>query len=147
AKPRSLRGRVRRGPAMSQPAVLELDEFLSPIAPDDPVGDYLRWEDAYADLEESRRADEDAGDDDVWKRQRKTADWDAILKLGTKLLRGQTKDLQIAAWVAEALAHRHGLVGVRDGLKLVAALQEAFWEDIHPARGDFELREGVYEFL
>lgn len=132
---------------MSQPAVLELDEFLSPISPNDPVGDYLRWEDAYAELEESRRADEDAGEDDVWKRQRKTADWNAILRLGTELLRDKTKDLQIAAWVAEALARQHGLVGVRDGLKLVAALQEAFWQDAHPARGDLELREGVYEFL
>lgn len=132
---------------MSQPAVLELDEFLGPISPDDPVGEYLRWEDAYAELEEARRADEDAGEDDVWKRQRKTADWNAILKLGTALLRDKTKDLQIAAWVAEALARQHGLVGVRDGLKLVAALQEAFWEDLHPAHGDLELREGVYEFL
>ncbi|APW62222.1 type VI secretion system protein TssA [Paludisphaera borealis] len=132
---------------MSQPAVLELDEFLSPISPDDPVGDYLRWEDAYAELEESRRADEDAGEVDVWKRQRKTADWNAILKLGTELLREKTKDLQIAAWVAEALAHQHGLVGIRDGLKLVGALQEAFWEEIHPARGDLEFREGVYDFL
>jgi type VI secretion system ImpA family protein len=132
---------------MSQPAVLELDEFLSPISPDDPVGEYLRWEDAYAELEESRRADENAGEDDVWKRQRKTADWNAVLRLGTELLCEKTKDLQIAAWVAEALAHQHGLAGVRDGLKLVGALQEAFWDEIHPARGDLEFREGVYDFL
>jgi len=132
---------------MTLPAVLDVDELLAPITGEDPVGEYLRWEDEYAELEEARRADEDAGGDDVWSRDRKTSDWPSIRKLGCRLLAEKTKDLQIAAWVAESVAHVHGLVGVRDGLRLILGLQEAYWEAAHPERGDLDLREGVYEFI
>ncbi|MDG3005776.1 type VI secretion system protein TssA [Paludisphaera mucosa] len=132
---------------MSEPAVLDVDELVEPISESDAVGEYLRWEDEYADLEEARRADEDAGADGVWSRDKKTSDWRAILSLGSRLLRERSKDLQIAAWVAEACSHQHGLVGVRDGLRLVLALQERYWDELHPERGDLELREGVYEFI
>lgn len=132
---------------MSHDAILDVDELIAPIAGDDPVGADLRWEDEYADLEEARRADEDAGLDDVWSREKKVSDWPKIFKLGPQILRERSKDLQIAAWVAEAAAHLHGLVGVRDGLRLLLALQEAYWESIHPEHGDLELRRVVYEFL
>ncbi len=131
---------------MSQPAVIEVDELLAPISESAPVGDYLRWEDEYAELEEHRRADEDAGDE-VWKRETKAADWPALLKAGVKLLKTRSKDLQIAAWVAEAAGHVHGAVGLRDGLRLVLGLQEAYWETLHPEAGDMELRASVYDFI
>lgn len=132
---------------MTQPAFLDIDELIAPISPGDPVGEYLRWEDEYLELEEARRADDDAGDDGVWSRQKKTADWRGLTQLGTRLLREKTKDLQIAAWIAEALTHQHGLAGARDGFKLILALQEAYWDTAHPDHGDLEFREGVYEFL
>ena len=42
------------------------------------------------------------------------ADWDRVIELGTELLRTRTKDLQIAAWVAEAVTKRHGFAGLRE---------------------------------
>ena len=36
---------------------------------------------------------------------------------------------------------------MRDGLRLIRAIQDTFWETAHPSSGDLELREGVYEFL
>jgi type VI secretion system protein ImpA len=69
--------------------------------------------------------------------------------LGTKVLREKSKDLRIAGFVAEALAQRHGLAGLRDGIRLLHALQEQFWDTAHPEPedGNFELREGIYEWL
>ncbi len=67
--------------------------------------------------------------------------------MGQQILREKSKDLQIAAWITEALAHLHGLAGIRDGLNLMRAIQGAFWEKAHPENGDLELRRGLYEFL
>lgn len=132
---------------MSKPAVIEVDELVAPLSGPSPVGQYLRWEDEYAELEEARRADEDAGSDDVWARDKKASDWPTLLRLGTSLLETKTKDLQVAAWVAEAASHIYGAVGLRDGLRLVLALQEAFWDTLHPDSGDLELREAVFDFI
>jgi len=132
---------------MPEAPPLDLSAFLNPISPDNPVGEYLRWEEDYAALEAAREEDDDIRGDDVWKRPRKLADWEKVIKVGTDLLKTRSKDLQIAAWVAEALARRQGLAGLRDGLRLVLALQDAFWATAHPESGDMELREGVYEFL
>ena len=132
---------------MSQPAVIEVDALVAPISEAAPVGESLRWEDEYAELEEHRRADEDAGSEDVWKREKKVSDWPALFKAGSLLLETRTKDLQIAAWVAESAAHLHGAVGLRDGLRLILGLQESYWDVLHPESGDLELREAVYDFI
>jgi type VI secretion system protein ImpA len=132
---------------MSQPAFPSIDDLLNPLTESNPVGPYLSYEDEYFELEEARRADEDASSLGGWSRQRKTSDWNKIISLGESLLREKSKDLQIAAWVTEAMAHVHGLAGMRHGLNLLRGLQSRFWEKAHPGEGDLELRQGVYEFL
>ncbi len=92
---------------------------------------------------------EDSFDKGAWKRETKVADWDRVIDLGTHALRHQTKDLQIAAWLTEALARRHGFVGLREGLRLLAGVHERFWETYHPQidEGDLGSREGPFVFL
>jgi type VI secretion system ImpA family protein len=133
--------------AVSQPTLPSVDEFLNPVSESNPVGSYLCFEDDYFELQEARSADDDASSRGDWARQRKTSDWNKIIGLGEMLLREKSKDLQIAAWVTEALAQVHGLAGMRQGLHLLRELQNRFWERAHPAEGDLELRQGVYEFL
>src|SRR5439155_21715399 len=79
----------------------------------------------------------------------KTAQWDRVIELGTDLLRRRTKDLQIAAWVTEALTKLHGFAGLRDGLRLLDALQQAFWDTCFPEvdDGDLEARHSPYLLL
>ncbi|HMF08354.1 MAG TPA: type VI secretion system protein TssA, partial [Thermoanaerobaculia bacterium] len=83
------------------------------------------------------------------QRETKVAEWDQVIDLGTEALRSQTKDLQIAAWLTEALARRHGFDGLRDGLRLLSGVQERFWETYHPQidEGDLGSREGPFVFL
>jgi type VI secretion system protein ImpA len=121
--------------------------YLNPISEAEPVGKYLRWEREYDELEEARRSDEDAPQDDIWRREVKRADWDRVIELGTQILTEKSKDLQVAAFVTEAWAHRRGLQGICDGLDLMLAIQDAFWEKAHPEYGEMDLRRGVYEFL
>jgi type VI secretion system protein ImpA len=125
-----------------------VNDYLLPISEADPSGESLRYEDEYAEIERAREEEADADSSDRWKKRNpKKADWDAVIALGLKALKEQTKDIEIAAWVAEALSRRRGLAGLRDGLRLIRAIQDAFWSTAHPSFGDLELREGVYEFL
>lgn len=132
---------------MPDPPPFDVSVYLGPVPGDGPAGPDLRWEDEYAELERAREEEEDTQSQGIYRRDRKKADWQRVIDLGLPLLRDRTKDLQIAAWVAEAMARRHGLAGIRDGLKLLLALQDAFWTTAHPESGDLELREGLYDFL
>jgi type VI secretion system protein ImpA len=48
------------------------------------------------------------------------------------LLRTRTKDLEIVAWVTEALARVHGFAGLRDGFQLATKLVELYWDGVYP---------------
>ena len=132
---------------MAEPAPFDVHEFLVPIATESPSGESLRWEDEYAQIERAREEDDDDPEGPWKKRDPKKADWDAVITLGLKVLKDKSKDLQIAAWVAEAMVRRRGLIGLRDGLRLIRALQDTFWETAHPEAGEIELRDGIYDFL
>ena len=74
---------------------------------------------------------------------------DSVIRLGCEALRSKTKDLQIAAWVAEAQGHLHGFAGLRDGFHLLNQLQVRFWANAYPTLepDDPESRYGPYDFL
>jgi type VI secretion system protein ImpA len=133
---------------MTTTAVIDIEELLEPIPGDDPSGRFLAYEAVYDQIREARRAD-DSFEQGDWKRETKVAEWDRVIDLATDALRSQTKDLQIAAWLAEALARRHGFDGLRDGFRLLSGVQERFWETYHPQidEGDLGSREGPFVFL
>src|SRR5690606_6491178 len=47
-----------------------------------------------------------------------------------------SKDLQVAAWLTEALLKREGFSGLREGVDLIRGMLEAFWDDLHPELED-----------
>jgi type VI secretion system protein ImpA len=143
---------------VSEKRVIEVESLLRPIDDESPAGRDLADSDEYQTIREHRRADIEIvfQDDEFDKNRRlfrkpeqKSSDWHAVVKLGSDALRAKTKDLQIAAWVAEALGQLYGFAGVRDGFHLLYQLQERFWEDIFPRLepDDPESRFGPYEFL
>lgn len=133
---------------MATDSLLAIEELLTPIPGANPSGENLAYELVYDELREARRAEDDTLQGD-WQRKAKSADWEEVIDLGTRLLREKSKDLQIAAWVAEALARRHGFAGLRDGLGLVRAIHQTFWETYYPEidDGDLESRFGPFVFL
>ena len=126
----------------------DLDALLAPISEASPSGVDLSYAPEYDDLREARRGEDDANQGD-WKRKAKVADWPRVITLAGDALTRKTKDLQIAAWLAEALARRRGFAGLRDGFALLRGLQDAFWETYYPLAedGDLELRYGPFLFL
>ena len=72
------------------------------------------------------------------------------LRLGTDALETRTKDLQIAAYVTEALGWVEGLDGLRQGFELLRALQDEFWTSVFPLYdqdGDLEQRVSPSWFI
>lgn len=59
-------------------------------------------------------------------------DWLKIRESSEKLLRTQSKDLRVAAWLTWALYQRESFQGLLAGLGLLHHLSEHHWDDIHP---------------
>src|SRR5262245_3415084 len=112
---------------MATPPTIDLDALLVPIAGDNPSGRNLKYEPDYDALRDARRTEDDTLQGD-WQRDAKTAQWDVVIELASDLLKRGSKDLQIAAWMTEALTKMHGFAGLRDGLRLIHTLQQAFWD-------------------
>jgi len=133
---------------MSAEHTVDLDALLAPIPGDNPAGEEVRYAGPYDSISEARRADDvlDQGD---WVRETKSADWRAVTILATETLSTRSKDLQIAAWMTEALVKQFGFAGLRDGLQLLRELQERFWDSLYPVieDGDLEFRAGPLEWL
>jgi type VI secretion system protein ImpA len=133
---------------MASISIIDVEGLLAPIAGDNPSGRSLAYEPAFDEIKAARRSEDDTNQGE-WQRDAKAAEWDRVIELGTGLLRRETKDLRIAAWVTEALTHLHGFDGLHDGLRLLAGIQGRFWETYHPEieDGDLEGREGPFVFL
>jgi type VI secretion system protein ImpA len=116
------------------PPVIDVDALLAPIDGDAGAGADLRYEGTYDRIREARRADEPLAQGD-WKRDLKTAEWQKVIDLATVALTKKTKDLQISAWLAEALISSDRLdrlAGLRDGLRLLTGLHTQYWENVYP---------------
>jgi type VI secretion system protein ImpA len=113
------------------------DDLLNPIPGDNPSGVSLRYERIYDQIKEARTEDDDSIPAGAWERTAKKADHPLVIKLAGDALANKSKDLQLAAWLAEAHVRREGIQLVPACLKLFQDLQEQFWETLHP-----EIEEG-----
>jgi type VI secretion system protein ImpA len=127
---------------------LDVEALLTPVPGKNPAGESVRYAGPYDAIQEARRADDDLAQGE-WKRETKTADWSGVMAIATQTLTAKSKDLQIAAWLVEALVKRNGFPGLRDGLRVLRELQERFWESLYPSidEGDVEARIGPLVWL
>ena len=124
------------------------EDLLQPIPGSNPAGTNLRYDPIYDKIKEARREEDDVEQGD-WKRARKVADWPLVIKLASDALATKSKDLQIAAWLTEALLKQEALGGLRAGLGLLHGLLEKFWDHLYPELegGDAELRAGPLNWV
>jgi type VI secretion system protein ImpA len=125
-----------------------LARLLAPIPGDPPTGKDLRYAPSYAAVKEARREDPDLPPGEL-DGPRKLADWQQTVTLATQLLEHETKDLQLAAWLTEALLRKEGFGGLATGLALLDGLLGSFWEHVYPLLedDDLELRSGPIEWV
>lgn len=114
--------------------------LATPLAGDIPAGAdlrqdftpqslYYRLRDARAEAREiERRIDHDPTADAGVPTQ-----WRAVRDLAIKALTEQSKDLEIAAWLTEALVRLDGMKGLALGSTVIADLAASLWDSgLHP---------------
>jgi type VI secretion system protein ImpA len=128
--------------------LIHFEPLLAPIPGDNPSGANLLYAGLHDEVREARRADDILAQGE-WKRESKVADWHKVFVLTTEALATKTKDLQLAAWLTEALVNLHGFAGLHDGLKLLGGLLETYWETLYPEidEGDMEARANAIDML
>jgi type VI secretion system ImpA family protein len=117
------------------------DGLLNPIPGDNPSGKTLRYDPVYDKIREARR-EEDVLPQGDWSREVKKSDYPLVIKLATEALSTKSKDLQLAAWLTEAIMSRDHVAGLQDGLDLLRGFMETFWDTLYPEidDGDLEFR-------
>lgn len=128
--------------------MVDVDAILSPIPGDNPAGEDLRYTPVYDEINEARRAD-DPLDQGVWQHEIKTSDWDQVIKIADEALTQKTKDLQIAAWLTEALTYTQGFEGLGTGLKIILCFLNEYWDTLYPLieDNDLDFRAGPLGFI
>jgi type VI secretion system protein ImpA len=110
------------------------EDILAPIPGENPSGIDLRYDTTllvHDKIKEARRQDDDAAQG-AWQTERKTANFPAVVKLAQETLATTSKDLQVAAWLTEALLQTERYAGLRQGLELVLKLMDQFWDTVYP---------------
>ena len=125
-----------------------VDALLTPVPGDNAAGQDLRYDPRYDKVKDARREDMELPAGGL-ATERKLADWPQVIALSTQLLEKETKDLQLAAWLTEALLKRDGLSGLATGLGILKGLLASFWETCYPEldEEDLELRTGPLEWI
>ncbi|MFH1146596.1 MAG: type VI secretion system protein TssA [Pseudomonadota bacterium] len=127
---------------------IDLSAILAPVPGDNPGGQNLRYASVYEEIKEARRADDplERGD---WQHEIKRSDWDKVIRISVEALTAKSKDLQIAAWLAEALVKTEGFSGLLTGLKMVNGLLGEYWDHLYPEMedGDLDYRAAPIEFI
>lgn len=123
--------------------------LLDPIPGDDIGGVDLSFSAIFDEIREARREDDTTLAQGDWETSLKTAEWSRVKDLAEEVLSSQSKDLQVAAWYAEAMARLKGFEGVTAGLVAIEGLLNEFWEFCYPSLDpdDLEERAGKIEWM
>jgi type VI secretion system protein ImpA len=125
------------------------EDLLEPIAGENPSGPSLRYDRVYDQIKEARIEEDESLPVGEWQRAAKKADSNLVIKLAGDALAARSKDLQLLAWLTEAHIKREGITLLPPCLSLFLAMQEQFWETLHPEieDGDSGLRAMPIEWM
>jgi type VI secretion system protein ImpA len=124
-----------------------VESLLVPVSGEDPAGPSLRHDRRYDAIRELRPP---PGGASAIASDRKAVDWKKVAELTSQLLR-DTKDLELAAFLTEALVRRDAMPGLANGFAVVQGLLDRFWDTVHPEATEDddieEVRIGSVEWL
>ena len=118
--------------------ILAFDSLLAPISDDAPVGNDPRADPSpvspYYKVKDARFAarDQERASEAEEEPPATPPEWRTVLDTAPVLLAEQAKDLEIAAYLTEALIRLKGFAGLRDGFRLLHGLIERYWDDLYP---------------
>ena len=120
------------------------EQLLAPISADQPCGEDIAFSTEMDAIARARQADDPSIDQGAWVTALKEADWKFVHNSCAQLIETRSKDLKLAVWMAEAGAHTGSFRGLGDGMRLLAALCERYWDELYPLPDEsgFEQRIG-----
>lgn len=128
---------------MPSPPLIDIPALIAPIAGEFSVGSDLRedpsYTSGYSQIKDARRAARDAERNNMFDGDDSEAleHWQKIFQLAPKVIATQSKDLEIACWLTEALVRKSGFQGLKDGFTLIRQLVENFWEQgLYPVENE-----------
>lgn len=121
---------------------LNLQQLIAPISAEQPVGincrDDISPESLYYSVKDARAQARNLerklsqGDTDADPSK----SWQTVYQDSQKLLSTQSKDLEVACWLTEALIRRDSFEGLLSGFNLIEQLIQHFWAQLHPMPDD-----------
>ncbi len=127
---------------MGSSDVLDFARLLTPFPGENPAGRPLRADfspnSIYQLIKDARSAARASERSVAWSDDQETstadhrAQWKRLLEFAPKAIAEESKDIEIAAWLTEALVREHGYAGLRDGFRLMRELVESFWDNLYP---------------
>jgi type VI secretion system protein ImpA len=120
----------------------DFEAILAPIAADLPTGIdlrqdfsptsvYFRLRDARAQARDAeRQADSKGGEES------QSALWRPVVTIAIGALKSNSKDLEVATWLTEALVRIAGLRGLTVGASIIAGLVKRHWDGLFPMPDD-----------
>lgn len=128
---------------MASPDVIDFDRLLAPISETSVSGENLRQNTSpsspYYLLKDARKAARDKerrGAIEAAEVPDARTEWRSVFQQAETLLAEHSKDLEITAWLIEALVRLHGFAGLRDGFRLARELLTRFWDSCYPVKED-----------
>jgi type VI secretion system protein ImpA len=123
---------------MPSPDFLDFSVLLAPLPGDNSAGVDLRADSSpaspYYAVKDARSAARTAERQMVMGEDPNAPppDWKPVLQKATQALAEKTKDLEITAYLIEALVRLQGFPGLRDGFRLARELVDQYWDGLYP---------------
>lgn len=128
---------------MASAEVLDIESLVSPISEENPSGVELRGSEhanQFFDLREtfnqSNKAERDLLQAQAFPDEEfpdlKDPQWDDVREQAIQILTSYSKDVSVASWLIEASMRMDGIVGLRDGFKVMLEICRRYWDAIHP---------------
>lgn len=131
---------------MASPRVIDVDALLAPISEDAPAGADPRTDTSpsslYYRVKDARNAARAAERAAVEIGGPTPDEWYDVIDAAMEVLGGHAKDLEVAAWMVEALVRRDGFAGLRDGLDVLTGIVSVFWDQSYPVIDEDDGIEG-----
>ncbi len=126
---------------------IDLNGLLAPISTQHPCGEDLTFSNAFHEIKKAQTQDDPLLDQGDWVLPPKQADWSFVAKRAAELLRQQSKDIRLLAWLIEAWTHLDGFKGMLSGLSLCHQLLAQYWFEIYPRieEEDLDQRLGLLQ--
>lgn len=125
---------------------IDIDALLVPIREDAPCGEDASFSVEFDKIKRAREEDDPHLSQGEWATALKVADWPVVIEQCTAVLKHKSKDIRVASWLIEGLAHVQGYRGMADGCELLSQLCDRYWTQLYPLAeaGDQELRIGAF---